>query len=183
MSLKVAIQMSILPQAELPTVGIAARIYYKLPRHLEAYFNIIVDRENYGQFVGMNSGIRKEVMNAVKNSDRLVCGTIASFPAATPPSSDAIIEALSKTVAPTPTPSQVIVALIPRPAFQINYAPYMLRPPPPIQKPTRAPRNCALCQIPSCSGGRRRDNCVNMCGKREQQSCSGRYKITPCISI
>ncbi|CEP20060.1 hypothetical protein [Parasitella parasitica] len=120
------------------------KIYYKLPRHLESYFNILTtDRERYHKSVSLNAQIREVVMDKIQNDDRLTGKSIPVPPIAKAPSSKAVVGNISNSSASTYCP-----------LLYMHHDPFMIRPPPSIVKLARAPRICALCNIRGCGGGR-----------------------------
>ncbi|CEP09955.1 hypothetical protein, partial, partial [Parasitella parasitica] len=129
-----------------------SKIYYKLPRHLESYFNILTDREKYHNSVSLNAQIREVVMDNIQNDNRLTCKSIPVLPVAQEPSSEAVMRNISNSSTSAPIANHKSTTY--RPLLQMNHGPFMICPPPSIVKQTRAPRMCALCNIPGCGGGR-----------------------------
>jgi hypothetical protein len=47
-------------------------IFYKLPEHLYAYFNIVEDRKKYGESVSLNIAASQEVRQTAQSETRFV---------------------------------------------------------------------------------------------------------------
>jgi hypothetical protein len=62
-----------------------SNIFYKLPEHLYAYFNIVEDRKKYGESVSLNIAASQEVRQTAQSETRFV-ESIPVQPQPRPPS-------------------------------------------------------------------------------------------------
>lgn len=170
-------------------------IFYKTDRHLESYFNIDQDRKKYGESVQLNGETVQMVTSATQESARFR-RPIAALPApepqnftSTPLVDDESLERHKNPperntpvlIAPSPFPrnnqaisQQYRLHIVPN--FQLSAPSSNCEP----RKKAKARKRCALCQISDCNGGNSRLYCKYKCGICQNESCGGKYKISPC---
>lgn len=182
------------------------KIYFKTPKHLEAYFNILADRKKYGDSVLHNIDLVREVRSRTQAESRFT-QSIPALPQPTPPTPQPPAEASFTAFQPV-QPIQPIQPIQPtQPIVQLRFlrpaiALALLQPvqgssllghssiinggirlveAPQITKKKKKQPDCLLCErTPGCKGGINRQYCTNKCGNCEQPQCIDRWGGPKC---
>lgn len=135
------------------------KIYYKTPRHLESYYNIMEDRKKYGDSVLLNLEVVNEVRSTFNSESRFV----ASIPPNRQPTAASFIMEIPQQAAMISINQPVLLSqrlpqprlLLPAPLNSLNTSSEDN----PSKKRKRAPRTCAICGVAGCKGANNQSRC------------------------
>ncbi|KAG2191844.1 hypothetical protein INT47_009991, partial [Mucor saturninus] len=126
-----------------------SNIYYKTPRHLESYYNILDDRQKYYDTVMLNISTVRKVRSALTSDSRFTI----SIPAQVQQTAEQAIGRMSHIEIATPSPPEhqqlqqhltPLRVLLPAPVISTSFLPQVNSP--------RAQRTCAVCKTVGCKG-------------------------------